>query len=186
MSFLNQSELESMGFLSLGDNVSISARASIYGASSISIGSNVRIDDFCVLSAGDQGIFLGDYIHFSVGVSLIGRGRISVGDFAGLSANCSVFSSSDDFSGRYLTNPTVPAIYTNTSDLPVNICRHSIIGANSVVLPGVTIGEGGAIGAGSVVRSSTAPWTIYAGTPIKRIKARSSELLELEKTLTGN
>ena len=66
MAFLTDAQLAAMGFASLGSNVLISDKASIYGANRIQIGNNVRIDDFCVLSAGDGGIYIGNYIHIAV------------------------------------------------------------------------------------------------------------------------
>ncbi|MGL6373608.1 hypothetical protein ACSZMY_08200 [Aeromonas hydrophila] len=82
MAYLNVQQLQDMGFLSIGSNVLISDKASIYGAARIRIGSNVRIDDFCVLSAGSGGIDIGDYIHIAVYSSLIGAGKIIISDFA--------------------------------------------------------------------------------------------------------
>ena len=66
MAMLSQEAIEQMGFASVGKNVQISDRASFYGASRISIGSNVRIDDFCVLSAGVGGISIGQHVHIAV------------------------------------------------------------------------------------------------------------------------
>lgn len=48
-SFYSEEELRSIGLKSYGKNVLISRFARIYGAESISIGNNVRIDDFCIL-----------------------------------------------------------------------------------------------------------------------------------------
>ena len=60
------------------------------------------------------------------------------------------------------------------------IGRHVIIGTNSLVFPGVTVTEGCSVGAMSMVTKSTEPWSIYFGSPAKRLKNRSRELLELE------
>ena len=56
---------------------------------------------------------------------------------------------------------------------PITIGRFVVIGANSVVLPGVTIGEGAAIGAGSVVTRDLEPWGVYIGN--KKIRERDRE-----------
>lgn len=53
MAILTREEIEQMGFASVGNNVFISTKASFYGTSKIHIGNNVRIDDFCVISAGE-------------------------------------------------------------------------------------------------------------------------------------
>jgi galactoside O-acetyltransferase len=181
MSFHSSDALRDMGFLSVGENVRVSTKASIYGASRISLGANSRIDDFCVLSAGEGGIYIGRNIHIAVMCSLIGKGRIELHDFSGLSNRVSIYSSSDDYSGEYMTNPTVPEQYTNVDHRNVVLERHVIIGSGSVILPGITIGEGTAVGALCLVSKDLEPFGIYAGSPLKRIKARDKRLLELEK-----
>ncbi len=59
---------------------------------------------------------------------------------------------------------------------PVVICDHAWIGARAVILPGVTIGEGSVIGAGSVVASSIPPYSIAVGAPAKVVKSRNRDL----------
>ena len=181
MSFYNPDALHKIGFLSVGENVRLSKKASIYGASRISLGSHSRIDDFCVLSAGEGGIYIGRNVHIAVMCSLIGKGRIELDDFCNLSSRVSIYSSSDDYSGESLTNPTVPEEFTNVDHRRVALERHVIIGSGTVILPGVTIGEGTAVGALSLVAKNLEPFSIYAGSPLKRLKSRSKRLLELEK-----
>jgi dTDP-4-amino-4,6-dideoxy-D-glucose acyltransferase len=181
MSMLGRDALLEMGFASIGDNVQVSQRASIYGASRISLGNDVRIDDFCVLSAGEGGIILGNNVHVAVGSILIGAGRITLEDFAGLSSMVSIYSSSDDYSGAVMTNPTVPPQFTNSRAADVFLGRHVIVGSGSVILPGVTLEEGVAIGALSLVNKSCAAFGIYAGNPVRRIRSRRRDLLEVER-----
>ncbi|MBT3210423.1 MAG: acyltransferase, partial [Planctomycetaceae bacterium] len=66
MSFYSMEELQTLGLASFGKDVKISRKASIYNPGQISIGNHVRIDDFCVLSAGEGGIEIGDYVHIAV------------------------------------------------------------------------------------------------------------------------
>src|SRR5438874_1482371 len=145
MAVLSRDELDAVGFRRVGRNALISSRASIYGAERIAIGDEVRIDDFCVLSAGPGGITIGSYIHIAVFCSIIGAGAITIEDFANLSSRVSIYSSNDDYSGRTLTNPMVPRHLSAVEEQPVRIGRHVIIGCGSVVLPGVTLGDGVAI-----------------------------------------
>lgn len=180
-SFYSEEELKEIGFKSLGKNVLISKKASIYGASRISIGNHVRIDDFCFLSPGENGIFLGDYIHIAPYCSLAGKGKITMEDFSGLSARICIFSSSDDYSGGSLTNPTVPDKYKKVHHGDVLLEKHVIIGANSVILPGVTIGKGSAIGALSLVAKNIEPFKIAIGSPLKIIKDRKIDIVEIEE-----
>lgn len=180
MSFLSQGQLQQMGFASIGNNVLISDKASFYNCKNINIGNNVRIDDFCVLSAGDGGINLGDYIHIAAFSLLIGAGKITLEDFSGLSSRVSIYSSSDDYSGLSMTNPMIPKKYTNVSSKDVIVRRHVIIGSGSVILPGVVLEDGVAIGALSLVTKSCGRFSIYAGNPARRIKKRNEQLLEKE------
>jgi galactoside O-acetyltransferase len=180
MAFLSTEQLRELGLQSFGDNVLISDKASIHGARNVRIGSNVRIDDFCVLSAGSGGITLGNNIHLGALTSLIGAGAILIGDFANFSSRVAVYSSNDDYSGSTMTNPTIPDRFKRVDHRPVIIGRHAIIGCGSVLLPGVILGEGVAIGAISLVTASCAPFTVYAGSPARAIKPRLRNLLELE------
>lgn len=181
MGFLSQQQMEDIGFLELGTNIRISDKASFYNPSKISIGSHCRIDDFCILSAGEGKIIIGRHVHIGCYVSLLGRGKIVVEDFAGISARVSVYSSNDDYSGNVLTGPTVPTNYTNVRHADVIIKRHAIIGAGSVVLPGVTIHEGGAVGALSLLTKDVQAFCLVAGIPAKYIKDRSRNLLAVEQ-----
>jgi len=180
MGYLTETQLQKMGFKSLGKNVRISDKASIYGAQRIRVGSNVRIDDFCVLSAGEGGIGIGNYVHIAVFASLIGKENILLDDFSGISARTSIYSSSDDYSGEYLTNPTVPDEFTSVKHGKVHIQKHVIVGANSVILPGITIGIGAAVGAMSLVTRSVDEFSIVSGIPARYIRKRKNDLLALE------
>ena len=179
-SYYSEEELQSIGFKSVGRAVNISKLTSIYSPSSISIGDNVRIDDFCILSGK---IVLGSYVHIAAYCGLYGKYGIAMRDFSGLSSRVSIYSGTDDYSGRYLTNPTVPEEYKNTYGGEVILDKHVIIGAGSVILPMVTIGEGTAVGSLSLVVKSLEPWKIYGGIPCKLIKDRDKGLIEWEKEL---
>lgn len=181
MSFLSPDELAELGLARFGANVRISRKASIYNPGNIAIGSNVRIDDFCVLSAGDGGIELGDYVHIAAFCSLIGAGRIKMADFSGLSSRVSIYSSNDDYTGATMTNPTVPERFTGVVSADVSIERHVIVGCGAVVLPGVSLGEGVAVAALSLVSKSCEAFGIYAGN--RRIAERKRGFLEKEAEL---
>lgn len=186
MAWFSRKCLLEMGFIVLGSNVLISENARIYNAQNIRIGNNVRIDDFCILSAGLGGIEIGDYVHIAVYSSLQGAGKITLSNFSGLSSRVAIYSSNDDYSGMFMTNPTVPDKYTNVSHAPVFIGKHVIIGSGAVVLPGVSIQDGVAIGALSLVNKDCEEFGIYSGVSVKRIKSRRRDLLDLERTMLGD
>jgi len=176
-SFYSEEEINQIGFKSIGKNVLISKKASFYSPETISIGSNVRIDDFCILSGN---IVLRNYIHISAYCALYGANGILMDDFTGLSPRTTIFSATDDFSGDFLVGPMIDKEYTNIIGGKVYIGKYSQIGANSVVFPNIMIEEGVAVGALSLVNKSLSAWGIYAGIPIKFIKPRNKGLLALK------
>lgn len=179
MPFLSREQLEQMGFRSLGHNVRISDKASIYNPERMSIGDNSRIDDFCVISGA---VSLGRNVHIAVFCNVAGgEPGIVLDDFACLAYGCHVFAQSDDYTGRSLTNPTVPARFKKEHKAPIHIKRHCIVGTASLVFPGVTLGEGCSVGAMSMVTKSTQEWSVYFGIPAKRLKARKRDLLDIER-----
>ena len=180
MAALARDALERMGFAALGCDVRVSDRASFHGVPRIALGDHVRIDDFCVISAGAGGVVIGQHVHMAVFASLIGAGRITLGDFCNISSRVSIYSSSDDYSGASMTNPTVPDRYKEVLHADVTLGRHVIIGSGSVVLPGLTLEDGVAVGALSLVKNSCAAFGIYAGNPARRVRERKRDLLELE------
>lgn len=180
MSYLTKDEITAMGFKRVGDNVFLSSKASYYNCKNITIGNNTRIDDFAVLSAGEGGIEIGNYIHIAVYSSIIGAGKVVLKDFSNVSSKVSIYSSNDDYSGEFMTNPMVPSEFTNVTHGAVTIGKHVIVGAGSVILPNVILEDGVAIGALSLVTKNCEEFGIYAGNPAKKIKSRKRDLLELE------
>ncbi len=178
--FLDDAGLAALGVASIGTNVRIDAAARFYGADRIEIGSHSRIDAFCVVSAGDGAIRIGEHVHVAALGFMSGAGGIELEDFANISGRVSIYSSNDDYSGATLTGPTVPDELRDVHVAPVRIGRHVIVGAGSVILPGVTIGEGAAVGALSIVKRDIEPFTIVAGPDARVIGMRKRDLLELE------
>ena len=94
-------------------------------------------------------------------------------DFVAISHGARILTSTDDFKEWGFGNSTVPMKFRNVTRKPIHIGRFCIIGANSVVLPGVTIGEGAMVGTNSVVTRDLLPWDVYIGN--KRISERNKE-----------
>lgn len=179
-SFYSDEELKSIGFREVGKNVRLSRKASIYTPDEIRIGDNVRIDDFCILSGN---ITLGSYIHISAYTALYGKFGIVLEDFVTISGGVLVYSQTDDYSGSYMTNPMVPEEYLNVTGGTVLFKKHSIVAAGCIVFPAITLNEGAAVGAMSLVNKDIPAWTICAGIPAKPIKERKQLLLEYENKL---
>jgi galactoside O-acetyltransferase len=175
-SFFLPDELSQLGFKSIGNNVLISRFARFYGTENMEIGNHVRIDDFCILSGK---IKLGSYIHISAYCALYGQYGIKMEDYTGLSPRCTLFSAIDDFSGNYLIGPMVKEEYTNITRGQITIKQYSQIGAGTVIFPKITIDEGVAVGAMSLIKKNLEKWTIYAGIPAKKKRERNKQLLNL-------
>jgi dTDP-4-amino-4,6-dideoxy-D-glucose acyltransferase len=182
-SFLSQAELRDIGFLQVGANCSISRYARFYGSARMRLGNNVRIDDFSIVSGT---VVLGNHVHIAGHCALYAGGEdasITMGDFSGASGRVSIYARSDDYSGNWMTNPTVPEALTRPISRSVVIGRHAIIGTGSVVLPGVTLEEGAALGAMSLANRTLPSFTIHSGVPAKFLKVRRRQLLDLEKEI---
>jgi len=175
-SFYSADELKLIGFACIGSNVLISRFARFYNPDKIQIGSNVRIDDFCILSGE---IKIGNYIHISAYNALYGKFGIEMHDYSGLSPRCVVLSATDDFSGDYLIGPMIDSKYTNVTGGKVTIGKFCQIGSGSIIFPGITINEGAVVGAMSLVLHDLDAWKIFKGIPAKFYKERSRKLLEL-------
>ena len=133
----SESELRDM-FGSVGRNVRIHKSCIVLGGKNIQVGSHVRIDCFSLLSAGEQGITIGDHVHIAVGVCLFGSGgRIEVNDFAGISARTLIYTATDDYTADNLTGPTIPDKYRKVIQGDVILSKHSVIGCG---LTGSTYG----------------------------------------------
>jgi len=176
-SFLTENELKSLGLKSVGNDVCISRNAKFYGAGNISIGSHVRIDDFCILSGY---ITIGNYIHISAGTMLFGGDAgIQCENYSTISSRCAIYAVTDDYSGAAMANPMVPEQLRSVKESPVILQKHSLVGSGCTILPGVVLAEGTAVGAMSLVNRSTEAWGIYFGVPAQRQKDRQKLPLTL-------
>jgi len=184
MAYYTQEELKQLEFKYLGKNIKISNKASIYNFDQISIDDNSRIDDFCVISGK---IKIGKSVHITP-MCLVAGGEkgIVFEDFATIAYGVQVFTQSDDYSGKTMTNSTIPIKYKNEYKKKVILKKHSIVGAGSIIMPGVTLAKGTSIGAMSLVLKDTKSWSIYIGNPAKKIKRRKKDLLKLETQYLKN
>jgi dTDP-4-amino-4,6-dideoxy-D-glucose acyltransferase len=176
-------ELRTM-LASVGDNVAVHRSVLMFSPQSIHVGSNVRIDCFSVLSAGQDGIFIGDHIHIAAGAYLFGSGgRIVMESFSNLSSRVVVYTATDDYTEGYLTNPTVPVKFRKVRQGDVILRRHAIVGTGSVLLPGVTLGLAASVGALTLVHKPVGDFAVAAGIPFRIVGERNRRILEGEKEL---
>ena len=159
---LSGDDLTRLGLLKCGRDVRIHPTVQFFNPRKISIGDNVRIDCFSLLSAGEEGIAIGNHIHIGAGTYLFGSGgAIVVEDFSGISPRASLFTASDDFTKGFLRGPMVPLVYRKLTCGAIRLQRNAVIGAGAVVLPGVVLGKNSSIGALAVVADSVPDNCVY-------------------------
>jgi len=172
-------ELSDMN-IRFGENVQIHKTVLFFGEN-VQIGSNVRIDCYSVITSGKP-VILGNNIHIGAGCHIFGTAGVTIHNFCNISSRCSIFTTSDDYSQGYMTNPTVPEEFKRTTSSPVVLEKHVIVGCGSVIMPGVTLRMGAAVGAQSFVNKDVPEFHIVGGTPIRTIGRRNKErLMEMER-----
>lgn len=170
----------------LGKNVIIGKTVRIRYPELVEIGDNCIIDDFVYISTA---LVLESNVHISSGCKIIGgtKSRVYMSSFSTLAPNVVLAAGSDDYIGGIAT-PMVPVEYKGKVEYgEIIIGKHSIVGANSVVLPNVIFNTGSALGALSLAKTNLEEWTLYAGIPAKEIKKRDKEkILYLEELYNAN
>ena len=144
--------VQGRGRLVIGDDVRINGRIAITFA--------VRYSAAPLLEIGD-GSSIGHNTSFVVGK------RISVGKGCLIANDVSVFDAPGHPASAPLRRAGAPA--PSEAVKPVTISDNVWIGQRGIICPGVTIGEGAVVSAGSVVMTDVAPHMIVAGSPARRI-----------------
>lgn len=114
-------------------------------------------------------LVVGDDVDLARGVLISTKGGVTIGDRVLIGYDTKIISS------NHVIPPGEERIFgSGHSYAPVSIEDDVWIGTNCVILPGVTIGEGAVIAAGSIVTKNVESFSIVGGTPAKTIKKRSS------------
>ncbi len=175
-------ELLALGVRSVGEGVKIHRSVLFFEPDRITIGSNVRIDAYTVVTGSlKRDILIGDHVHIGVGAFLCGGGGITIEDFVNISARAMLFSTSDT-RGDGLLGPVVPTeLRSPVFTSPVVLRKHVGIGAGTVVLPGVKLGLGALVGPLCLVKRSVEPFAIMGGRPLRKVAERDRSFLDLEQ-----
>jgi acetyltransferase-like isoleucine patch superfamily enzyme len=139
------------------------------------INGTVEVSDSCELNQGVElnpfggsiriarRVWLGPY------VVIYGHGGVEIGEQTLISMHCSILSSNHGV-------PPIGKLIRDTADdlLPTKIGRDVWIGANAVILGGVTIGDGAVVAAGAVVTKDVEPGAVVAGVPARVLRKRQA------------
>jgi galactoside O-acetyltransferase len=164
------------GFSSCGDDVRIYDWVRVLDPERISVGSHVIVDDFVFLDGG-QSLSIGSHVHIASYVGIIGGGSVTLEDFVGLATGTRLVSGTDIMDGSGLTGPTIPDRWRAVHRGSIHIGRHAVMGANVVVHPDVTIGEGTIVGSQSLVTKDLPPWSICVGVPARVVRPRERDTI---------
>lgn len=154
-----------------GEGVQVYPSAKLAKPEVKEIGDHSVIDDFTFIYGG-QGIAIGRYVHVASSVSVIGGGRLSVGDCAVIAAGSRIVTGSDTYHGGKRMSTALPLKQRNVIAGIVVIGKDASVGTNLVVHPNVTIGEGAVIGSNSLVLRDVEPWSINVGSPCRKTGER--------------
>ncbi len=141
------------------------------------IGEGSIVDDFCYFSTQVE---IGRFSHIASGCSIAGGKdkKFTLGDYCSVSSGVKVWCTSNDFvNDAIVLKPEGVKIGDSPIEGNVTLGDMCGIGANSVIMPGNNLPEGVSIGALSFVPPNFRfkPWGVYAGIPIRLIKARNKE-----------
>lgn len=150
--------------IEIGHNVTLNSRNIGYHLnmhSPVKLFANINSD--AIIKIGDNTRINGSCIH--------AKKRIEIGQNCLIAANCHIF---DCNSHQLMMDNTSQRKDSKAIPKPVIVEDDVWICANSLILPGVTIGKGSVVGAGSVVTKSVLPYTLVAGNPAKLIEPKSN------------
>lgn len=169
-----------LNFAKIGSDVNIFSSAKIVNCHNISLGNAISIGDFVFIDGGIETV-IKNFFQITNHSSINGGGKFYAEDFVTIACGVRILTGTDDYKGYGLPNNNIPSEYRKAKRSFVKMKKHVIVGANSVIMPGVTLGEGVAIGANSLVLHDCDSWYVYAGSPTKKINERNKEeLLHLE------
>lgn len=135
------------------------------------------LDDFSIIgdfvfALATGHIHIGKFVNISPHTTITGGGSLTIGDFTEVSSGCRIITGTDDIYGDSLFTPNVPKQFRNITRSAVEIADFCAIGSNSIIFPGVKIGQGVIVTPGTIVKTNLKPWHIYGGSECKNLGIR--------------
>ncbi len=173
-------ELKELGLYHLGKNVQIDRSVRIFFPHKVIIESNTRIDCQSVISCSGN-VHIGPYSHFSIGTKIMGAGNFRSAAYVGVSSNVTFMTSSENYAGDAMATCMVPQEFRRNEIGNIILEEHVVCGPNSVILPNVTLGQGAAVGALSLISHSVPPFIIVSGNPPRKVGVRKKDVLHAQQ-----
>lgn len=124
-----------------------------------------------------KNIYVGNYVSIGANSLLLStRAKVYIGDYVMFGPNVSVITGNHriDVIGKRMYEVKDPD-KRDIDDQDVIFSGDNWVGANAIILKGVTVGEGAVIAAGAIVNKNVPPYSVVGGIPAKVIKMRFSE-----------
>ncbi len=170
---------------SCGEETKIFRHAVVVNPARVTIGRGSQIDDFVFLGPCES-ISIGDRVHVASYTGIGGGGEVVFESYSGLASGCRIISGSEDWRGGGLTNPCIPPEFRRVRRSRVVIRKHALLFTNVVVFPGVEIGEGAVVSAGTIVDRSLEPWGLYRteqGKVVRVLDRKKERIAVLESEM---
>ena len=162
----------------IGKNVIIGKTVRIRQPEKVSIGDNTIIDDFTYISCAME---IGKNCHIASNVSISGgKGKLAIGDYSTISNGCSIHCASSDYRMCSLDLPSIPEGEQFGGTIAnIDISDFVVVGAHSCLLPGVSVPEGIAFGAYTLVKDTVdlKPYHLYVGHACRDLGERRGQHL---------
>ena len=147
----------------------------IIAEESLSVDETSRIDSFCLVNArGGVDLRRQSVIH--AGSHVVGDGGLTMGPRAVVTYNCVLVTSTADLG--YPASSVVPAAERRSISGRITLESETFVGSGAVLMPGVTVGEGGVVAATAYVDRDVPPWTIRYADGSEAERDRRSERFE--------
>ena len=164
-----------------GEGVKLYPLCKMIHPSTAELDDHCQIMDYAFIDSGES-LKLGKYSTVTWHCVIEGGAKTIIGDRVFLGPGAKLLNSTYELDGYYAIEHILDDCRaTRYGDIIIH--DDAYIGANSTVLPGVTIGEGAVVGANSLVDRKLKPWGIYFGTPVKLIGMREQPTEERRKLL---
>jgi len=147
--------------IELGRGCKIHADASVDASRSAGVrfGDKVTLNRYAYVQGGDGGVRLGDRVEVNNFSIVNGTGGVDIGDDTLIGPGVRIIS----YQHRHARGATIHSQPVDAR--PIRIGRDVWLGANAIILAGVTIGDGAVVAAGAVVREDVPPYAVVAGVP---------------------
>ena len=160
----------------LGANVLIDVGVFLIGSKNISINDYTWIDTNVRLEAMLGRIEIGSRVHVAANVVIGARESVIIGDFVAIAAGAKIYANSEvPLPGLHMSGPMIPEQHKSFRSRKIELGKDSVVGANAVLLPGASLGEGSIIGALSLLNKTVPDWEIWVGCPAKKVAQRPNQ-----------